>query len=88
MKKTLLLIISLGTAYLGMAQKINGTVKGKLTDTLSKETFSEATVSVLKADSSIAGYGLANGKGEFEIKNLATETAGDIIKKYKNLLVE
>jgi hypothetical protein len=25
---------------------------------------------------------------EFEIKNLATETAGDIIKKYKNLLVE
>jgi hypothetical protein len=73
MKKILLLSAFLASVFVTSAQnKVNGSVKGKLADTVYKETFSEASVSVVRQDSSIAGYGLANAKGEFEVKDLDT----------------
>src|SRR5687768_250896 len=71
MKKVYLLLAFLAIVFGAVAQnRVNGVVKGRLTDTVYKETFSEASVSVLRQDSSIAGYGLANSRGEFEVKNL------------------
>src|SRR5687767_8535484 len=73
MKKILLLLAFLAGVFGASAQnRINGTVKGKLTDTVYKESFSEASVSVIRQDSSIAGYSLANTRGEFEVKSLDT----------------
>lgn len=52
-------------------KKATGTVKGRLLDTLYKESMAEATVSVIRpADSSVVTYMLANGRGEFEFRNL------------------
>ena len=76
MKKILILLTLLTSILTLSAQnKINGIVKGKLTDTLYKDPLSEATVSVLNLlDSSVVSFGLANAKGEFEIKDVDTGT--------------
>lgn len=56
-----------------LAQNKLGIVKGKLTDTLFKESLAEATVSILSTvDSSVVAFSLANAKGEFEIKGIDT----------------
>ena len=53
------------------AQTRGGIVKGRLADTLFKESLAEATVSVLSIlDSSVIAFSLANTKGEFEVKGL------------------
>lgn len=68
----LLSVMLLGAALPVLAQtKVTGSVKGKLIDSVKKESMAEATVTVYNAkDSSVIGYTLANAKGEFEIKNL------------------
>lgn len=54
------------------AQKADGSIKGKLIDTASKQPLSDATVSVLTAkDSSLATFTLSNKQGVFEVKGLA-----------------
>lgn len=53
------------------AQKADGSVKGKLTDTTARQAVSEATVSVLNTkDSSLTTFTLTNKQGAFEIKGL------------------
>lgn len=68
----LLLFLALGFVTTISAQtRVNGSIKGKLEDTLYKETLSEASVTVLNpADSSVVNYSLTNAKGEFVIKDL------------------
>ena len=52
-------------------KKMTGVVKGRLMDTVYKESMAEATISVIHpSDSSVVTYMLANAKGEFEFKNL------------------
>lgn len=55
-----------------MAQgRIAGSVKGKLSDTVKKESLAKATITILNPkDSSIVTYTVANEKGEFEVKDL------------------
>lgn len=66
-----LLLFAVFTAAL--AQKTDGSIKGKLTDTTAKQPVSDATVSVLNVkDSSIASFTLSNKLGAFEVKGLAT----------------
>lgn len=53
------------------AQKPDGSIKGKLVDSTSKQAIPNATVSVLVAkDSSLVSYTLSNAQGVFEVKNL------------------
>jgi hypothetical protein len=53
------------------AQKADGSIKGKLTDTLGKQPINGATVSVLNAiDSTLTTFTLSNKQGVFEIKGL------------------
>lgn len=53
------------------AQKFDGSIKGKLTDTTAKLPIPDATVSVLNAkDSSLATFTLSNKLGVFEVKGL------------------
>ena len=55
------------------AQNNRGVVKGRLADTLYKESLAEATISVLTLlDSTVISFSLANSKGEFEIKGIDT----------------
>ena len=73
MKRILIVALFLcGFISAALAQKkAAGTVKGRLLDTLYKESLAEATVSVIHpADSSVVTYTLANTRGEFEFKNL------------------
>lgn len=76
MKRILIAVMIFGWALSGMAQKkVTGTVKGRLLDTMYKESMAEATVSVIRpADSSIVTYLLANARGEFVFKNLELGT--------------
>ncbi|MFZ1262405.1 MAG: outer membrane beta-barrel family protein [Chitinophagaceae bacterium] len=54
-----------------MAQKADGSIKGKLLDTAAKLPISEATISVLHVkDSALATFTLSNKQGAFEIKGL------------------
>ena len=65
------LVLALLTSSVSAQNKVNGSIKGKLADTVFKENLSEATVTVLDAkDSSVIGFTLANAKGEFEIKDI------------------
>jgi hypothetical protein len=66
---TVLLFI---VALAAEAQKpVNGTIRGKLIDSVGKQSLAEATVSVLdKKDSSAISFTVANNKGAFEIKDL------------------
>jgi hypothetical protein len=72
MKKTLTLLTGLlAFSILVIAQKTDGSVKGKLVDTAAKQALSEATVSVIDTkDSSLVSYTLTNKQGVFEIKDL------------------
>src|SRR4051812_18168828 len=74
MKTFFTLLLLIGIVFAAQAQsKINGSIKGRLSDTLNKESLAEATVSVLRMkDSSVAGFVLADWKGQFEIKDLDT----------------
>jgi len=72
MKKFVLLIFLTLLAFVTYAQ-VNGSVKGKLSDTTAKQPLSEATVSVmLVKDSSLVSFSLSDKKGNFEITNLDT----------------
>lgn len=73
-KQLLFCFLLLLPALCGMAQKkVLGSVKGKLADTLYKETLAEATISVMQStDSTVAGFTLSNAKGEFEVNGLDT----------------
>jgi hypothetical protein len=72
MKKILTLLTGLlAFSILVIAQKTDGSVKGKLVDTSAKQALSEATVSVIDTkDSSLVSYTLTNKQGVFEIKDL------------------
>lgn len=53
------------------AQKTDGTIRGKLVDTASKQPLADATISVMNtADSSLVTFTLSNKQGLFEIKGL------------------
>lgn len=53
------------------AQKADGSVKGKLQDTVAKQPISDATVSVLGAsDSTLKNFTLSGKSGSFEVKGL------------------
>ena len=76
MKKLILLSCFIASAFLTQAQ-VNGLVKGKLVDTTTKQSLSEATVSVmLLKDSSLVSFIISDKKGIFEIPNL---DAGDYL---------
>lgn len=53
------------------AQKADGSVKGKLVDTASKQPIPDATISVLQTkDSALVTFTLSNKQGIFEVKGL------------------
>ncbi len=73
MQKTLtLLTLFLSFFTIARAQNADGSIKGKLVDSASKEPVKDATVSVMNAkDSSLATFTLTNKGGGFEVKGLA-----------------
>ena len=72
MRKFLLLIVFGLAAVAGYGQA-NGTLKGRLTDSLLKQDLGDATVSVMLAkDSTPVGFAIADAKGNFLIKDLDT----------------
>jgi len=72
MRKTLTLILALVLVSIGYAQ-VNGTVKGKVLDTLAKQSLADATVSVLNPnDSTPVTFAVTDKTGSFQIKNLDT----------------
>jgi hypothetical protein len=73
MKQFLLTTVLLFVVVLAAeAQKpVNGIIRGRLIDSIGKQSLAEATVSILdKKDSSAISFTVANNKGAFEIKNL------------------
>ena len=66
------LVIVLCFTMPAMAQKnVNGSIRGKVTDTSSKQSLADATISIIdNKDSSSVAFAAANDKGVFEIKNL------------------
>ena len=72
MRKFLLLAMFACLGFAGFGQS-NGTIKGKITDTLFKQDLSEATISILHAkDSTPVTFTIADAKGSFQIKDLDT----------------
>ncbi len=66
-----LLVLTLSLLSVTQAQKADGSIKGKLVDTASKQPVSDATVSVLNTkDSSLVTFTLTNKQGVFEVKGL------------------
>src|ERR1700704_3597863 len=54
-----------------LAQKADGSVKGKLIDTASKQAIADATISVINPkDSSLITFTISTKQGVFEIKGL------------------
>lgn len=76
MKKTFTLVLLLLAIYLqSNAQRPDGSIKGKLIDTLGKLPVADATVSLMNiTDSSLVTFTLSNPQGIFEIKGLAEGT--------------
>lgn len=74
MKKiTTLLLLTLAFISIANAQKPDGSIRGKLVDTASKQSIPDATISVLQQkDSSLVTFTLSNKQGIFEIKGLNT----------------
>src|SRR5215510_4448065 len=71
MRKTFTLILTLFIAAAGFSQ--NGTVKGKVSDTLAKQNLADATVTVMNPkDSTPVTFAITDKAGLFEIKNLDT----------------
>ncbi|HUC82078.1 MAG TPA: TonB-dependent receptor [Flavisolibacter sp.] len=70
-KVSLFLLTILCFGLWSSAQKVSGTVKGTLQDSVSGTPLSDATVSVMSLpDSSLISFTLTNNNGFFEIKNL------------------
>lgn len=72
MKKIYLLIIA-ALVFSGVvsAQRVAGTVKGVLQDSVSATALSDATVSVIRlSDSTLISFTITSSNGSFEIKNL------------------
>lgn len=64
-------MIAIAGFYSAMAQR-NGTVSGKLTDTVANKPIAGATLTVLnKKDSSLVSFSMSGSDGSFEIKGLA-----------------
>ncbi len=72
MKKIYLLTLAVfAFSLFSSAQKISGTVKGILQDSLSSSPLADATVSVVRLkDSALISFTLTGPNGNFEIKNL------------------
>src|SRR5436190_5859352 len=71
MKKITVLSLFMSLFFTGFAQKLDGVIKGKLTDTAAKAPVTEATVSVLSAkDSSLTTLSKTDKKGGFEFTGL------------------
>jgi len=71
MKKIYFLILGLSVFLPAIAQR-NGTVNGKLLDTINNRPVAGATVTVLdKKDSSLVSFTMTGNDGSFEIKGLA-----------------
>lgn len=72
MKKVYLLVLALFyLSFHSSAQKVSGTIKGYLQDSLSATPLGDATVSVMSLpDSSLISFTLTGSNGYFEIKNL------------------
>ncbi len=67
-----LVALNLALTTLAQAQKNDGSVKGKLVDSLTKLPIADATVSAMNSkDSSLATFTLSNKQGMFEINGLA-----------------
>ena len=75
MKKFPVLLVILASFLSVNAQKIDGSVKGKLMDTTAKKAVPDATITLINTkDSSIVSYMISDKAGAFEIKNI---DAGD-----------
>ena len=74
MRKLICLVtLTLVASLTVLAQSKKGIVKGKLIDTLFKESMADATVSVVNIpDSSVVAFTLSNTSGNFEIKGIDT----------------
>ena len=67
MKKILFLLAGMFTMILVNAQNI-GTIRGKLVDSIGKQSLQDATVTIVKGKDSV--YSLAKQDGSFELKNV------------------
>lgn len=74
MRKSIgLLIFMVFSVLFVLGQSKTGSVRGKLTDTLFKESLAEATISILTlTDSSVVAFSLANARGDFEVRGIDT----------------
>ncbi|HMR92623.1 MAG TPA: outer membrane beta-barrel family protein [Chitinophagaceae bacterium] len=71
MRKLFHLIVLIFISYGAIAQKSDGIIKGKLTDSSSRQPVADATISLLTAkDSSLVTFTMTNKQGTFEIKGL------------------
>ncbi|HEX2606242.1 MAG TPA: outer membrane beta-barrel family protein [Flavisolibacter sp.] len=72
MKKFYLLaLVILASLSPALAQKVSGTVKGTLQDSLTGTPLTDATVSIVRLkDSSLISFTLTDRNGRFEIKNI------------------
>jgi hypothetical protein len=72
MKKIFLFLLVLTcTIISASAQKVAGTVRGYLQDSVSSAALSDATVSIIRSrDSMLISFTLSNDKGFFEIRNI------------------
>ncbi len=75
MKKIFLLTITAFGCLFASAQKVSGTVKGVLQDSVSASPLADATVSIMRtSDSTLVSFTLTENNGYFQIKNLAAGT--------------
>ncbi|HEX7902908.1 MAG TPA: outer membrane beta-barrel family protein [Chitinophagaceae bacterium] len=72
MKNTItLLALLFSLLSIAQAQKTDGSIKGKLVDTLAKQPIADATISVMNAkDSSLITFTISTQQGVFEVKGL------------------
>jgi hypothetical protein len=72
MKKIyLIVLVIIASALTVSAQKVSGTVKGRLQDSISGTMLTDATVSVVRLqDSSLISFTITSRNGQFEIKNI------------------
>lgn len=71
MKLLTLVIFTLLTFHVALAQNKAGSIKGKVFDAANRQPLPSATITVVtKDDSTAAGYAVADKTGVFEIKNL------------------
>lgn len=70
-------IVLLGLPFFAAAQKLAGTIKGSLQDSVSATPLEDATVSLLRLpDSTLISFTLSRKNGSFEIRNI---DAGDYL---------